>query len=103
MRALAERYFYPCTCPCFSPNDDRIRRLKTAIEAFGIEGVVFHTLRGCHLNNLEATKIELELREMGIPMVKLESEYDEGDIEQVRTRVEAFVEMLKARREAKGG
>lgn len=102
MRALAERYFFPCTCPCFSPNDDRIRRLKTSIEAFGIEGVVFHTLRGCHLNNLEATKIELELREMGIPMVKLESEYDEGDVEQVRTRVEAFVEMIKARRENQG-
>jgi benzoyl-CoA reductase/2-hydroxyglutaryl-CoA dehydratase subunit BcrC/BadD/HgdB len=99
--ALAERYFFPCSCPCFSPNDERIRRMKEAIKAFGVEGVVFHTLRGCHLNNLEATKIELALREIGIPMVKLESEYDEGDIEQVRTRVEAFVEMIKARREFK--
>jgi benzoyl-CoA reductase/2-hydroxyglutaryl-CoA dehydratase subunit BcrC/BadD/HgdB len=97
--ALAERYFFPCTCPCFSPNDERLRRMKESIKVYGIEGVVFHTLRGCHLNNLEATKIELALREMGIPMVKLESEYDEGDIEQVRTRVEAFVEMIKARRE----
>ncbi len=99
--ALAERYFFPCSCPCFSPNDERIRRMKESIKVFGIEGVVFHTLRGCHLNNLEATKIELALREEGIPMVKLESEYDEGDIEQVRTRVEAFVEMIKARREFK--
>jgi benzoyl-CoA reductase/2-hydroxyglutaryl-CoA dehydratase subunit BcrC/BadD/HgdB len=97
--ALAERYFFPCTCPCFSPNDERLRRMKESIKVYGIEGVVFHTLRGCHLNNLEATKIELAMREMGIPMVKLESEYDEGDIEQVRTRVEAFVEMIKARRE----
>lgn len=103
MRALAERYFFPCTCPCFSPNDDRLRRIKESIEAFGIEGVVFHTLRGCHLNNLEATKIEVFLRDMKIPMVKLESEYDEGDIEQVRTRVEAFVEMIKARREGMDG
>ncbi len=102
MRGLAERYFFPCTCPCFSPNDERIRRIKESIEAFGIEGVVFHTLRGCHLSNIEATKIELELRDIGIPMVKLESEYDEGDIEQVRTRVEAFIEMIKARRENEG-
>jgi benzoyl-CoA reductase/2-hydroxyglutaryl-CoA dehydratase subunit BcrC/BadD/HgdB len=99
--ALAERYFFPCSCPCFSPNDERVRRMKEAVKVFGVEGVVFHTLRGCHLNNLEATKIELALREEGIPMVKLESEYDEGDIEQVRTRVEAFVEMIKARREYK--
>ncbi|MBN1389429.1 MAG: 2-hydroxyacyl-CoA dehydratase [Candidatus Thermoplasmatota archaeon] len=98
-QAIAERYFFPCSCPCFSPNDERVRRLKEVIKAFGIEGVVFHTLRGCHLNNLEATKIELALREISVPMVRIESEYDEGDIEQVRTRIEAFVEMIKARRE----
>ena len=96
--ALAERYFFPCTCPCFSPNDDRIRRMKESIQLFGVEGVVFHTLRGCHLNNLEATKIEMKLREAEIPMIKLESEYDDGDVEQVRTRIEAFVEMIKTRR-----
>ncbi|MBN1539598.1 MAG: 2-hydroxyacyl-CoA dehydratase [Candidatus Thermoplasmatota archaeon] len=98
-QALAERYFFPCSCPCFSPNDERIRRMKEAIKAFGIEGVIFHTLRGCHLNNIEATKIELSLRVEGIPLLKIESEYDEGDIEQVRTRIEAFIEMIKTRRE----
>ena len=35
---------------------------------------------------------------MGVPMLKLESEYDDGDVEQIRTRAEAFVEMIKARR-----
>jgi len=101
IRALAERYFFPCTCPCFSPNDERLLRLKEAIANYRIEGVVYHTLRGCHLNNIEATKVELVLGEMGVPMLKLESEYDEGDVEQIRTRVEAFVEMIKARRKAK--
>ena len=104
MKALAEKYFYPCTCPCFSPNDERLKRILESIRIYGVEGVVFHTLRGCHLNNLEATKIEVELRKRKIPMLKLESEYDEGDVEQIRTRIEAFVEMIKARREApKGG
>ena len=103
MKALAEKYFYPCTCPCFSPNDERLRRILESIRLFGVEGVVFHTLRGCHLNNLEATKIEVELRKRKIPMLKLESEYDEGDVEQIRTRIEAFVEMIKARRKASAG
>jgi len=98
IRAVAERYFYPCTCPCFSPNDERIIRLKESVRCYGVEGVVFHTLRGCHLNIIEGTKIELVLDTLGVPMLKLESEYDEGDVEQIRTRVEAFVEMIKARR-----
>ncbi len=101
IRAVGERYFFPCTCPCFSPNEERVLRIKEAIRKYKVEGVVYHILRGCHLGSLEATKIELVLEDMGIPMLKLESEYDAGDLEQIRTRVEAFVEMMKARRKAK--
>jgi benzoyl-CoA reductase/2-hydroxyglutaryl-CoA dehydratase subunit BcrC/BadD/HgdB len=39
------------------------------------------------------------MRREKLPMLKIESEYDEGDLEQVRTRIEAFIEMIKARRE----
>jgi benzoyl-CoA reductase/2-hydroxyglutaryl-CoA dehydratase subunit BcrC/BadD/HgdB len=64
--------------------------------------VIYHVLRGCHLNSLDATKAEMTLRRAGIPMIKVESEYDEGDVEQLRTRIEAFIEMIEARREFNG-
>jgi len=97
--AIAERYLYPCTCPCFTPNDERITRLNNHIEEYDLDGVLFHVLRGCHLNNLEASRIDKELRAHKISMLKLETEYDEGDVEQIRTRVEAFLEMIKSRKE----
>jgi benzoyl-CoA reductase/2-hydroxyglutaryl-CoA dehydratase subunit BcrC/BadD/HgdB len=100
--ALAERYIMPCTCPSFSPNLEREQNMLGRIREFGAEGVVFHVLRGCHLNSLDATKADRVLRRQHIPMLKVESEYDEGDLEQVRTRVEAFIEMIKARRESSG-
>ncbi len=96
---IAERYLYPCTCPCFTPNDERSPRIENMVNDYGAEGVIYHVLRGCHLNNLEASRIDLYLRKRTIPMLKIESEYDEGDIEQVRTRIEAFLEMIVARRE----
>jgi len=99
VKAIAERYLYPCTCPCFTPNDERITRLNNHIEEFDLDGVLFHVLRGCHLNNLEASRIDKELRAHQISMLKLETEYDEGDVEQIRTRVEAFLEMIKSRKE----
>jgi benzoyl-CoA reductase/2-hydroxyglutaryl-CoA dehydratase subunit BcrC/BadD/HgdB len=68
-----------------------------------VEGVVYHALRGCHLGLLESTRLELALRREGVPLLKVESEYDEGDVEQIRTRVEAFVEMIQARREFASG
>ena len=97
--AIAERYLYPCTCPCFTPNDERITRLNNHIEDYALDGVLFHVLRGCHLNNLEASRIDMELRKHHVSMLKLETEYDEGDVEQIRTRVEAFLEMIKSRKE----
>jgi len=100
--ALAERHMMPCACPSFSPNLEREQNMLGRIRDFGAEGVVFHVLRGCHLNSLDATKAAKTLRERRIPMLKVESEYDEGDLEQVRTRIEAFVEMIKARRESSG-
>ncbi len=99
LRAIAERYLYPCTCPCFTPNDERTIRMNNLIEDYRLDGVLFHVLRGCHLNNLEASRIDKELRAKHIPMLKIETEYDEGDVEQIRTRVEAFLEMIKSRKE----
>ena len=99
--AIAERYLYPCTCPCFTPNDERITRMNNHLEEYDLDGVLFHVLRGCHLNNLEASRIDMELRKNQISMLKLETEYDEGDVEQIRTRVEAFLEMIKSRKEFK--
>jgi benzoyl-CoA reductase/2-hydroxyglutaryl-CoA dehydratase subunit BcrC/BadD/HgdB len=32
-------------------------------------------------------------------MLKIESEYDEGDREQLRIRIEAFLEMIQTRKE----
>ena len=102
LTALADRYLMPCTCPSFTPNLEREQNLLRRLRDFGAEGVVFHVLRGCHLNSLDATKADRMLRREHIPMLKVESEYDEGDLEQVRTRIEAFMEMLKARREMRG-
>lgn len=100
--ALADRYLMPCTCPSFTPNLDREENLLRRIRDSKAEGAVFHVLRGCHLNSLDATKADRVLRRERIPMLKVESEYDEGDLEQARTRIEAFVEMIKARREQTG-
>jgi benzoyl-CoA reductase/2-hydroxyglutaryl-CoA dehydratase subunit BcrC/BadD/HgdB len=100
-RAIAERYLYPCTCPCFSPNDERSELIMNKIKDYKIDGVVFHVLKGCHLNSIESTRVDNLLRKHNIPMLKIESEYDEGDVEQIRTRVEAFLEIIRVRKEMK--
>jgi benzoyl-CoA reductase/2-hydroxyglutaryl-CoA dehydratase subunit BcrC/BadD/HgdB len=94
--AVSERYLYPCTCPCFSPNIERDDNLINRIKDYKVDGVIFHVLKGCHLNALDATRIKRILEEVEIPMFTIESEYEMGDYQQIKLRLEAFMEMVRA-------
>ena len=96
--AVCERYLLPCTCPCFTPNEDRKRRILQMVEDFAVEGMVYHVYKGCFIYDIELYGIEKALNEKGIPMIRIETDYNPEDVEQIRTRIEAFLEMLIARR-----
>lgn len=99
VEALAERYLYPCSCPCFTPNDERQDMIIEMIRKYNVEGVIYHILRGCHLGTIEFTRIQRTLKSQDIPVLRIESEYEKGDVGQVKIRVEAFMEILHGRRE----
>ena len=97
MRALANRALRPCPCPTFADNSQRLFRLKQLIKDNHIQGVIYHILRGCLVYDFEYKKIEEELGKLDIPVIRLESDYNEEDVEQLRIRIEAFIELLKLR------
>ncbi|MBP2656429.1 MAG: 3-hydroxyacyl-ACP dehydratase [Firmicutes bacterium] len=95
MRSLANRYMLPCTCPTFVNNEQRIFKLQQMIEEFQIDGLVYHMLRGCLAYDSEYAMVEQAMEQLGIPIVKVETDYNEEDIEQLRIRFEAFIELIK--------
>ena len=97
MRALANRALRPCPCPTFADNSQRLFRLKQLIKDNHIQGVIYHVLRGCLVYDFEYKKIEEELGKLDIPVIRIESDYNEEDVEQLRIRIEAFIELLKLR------
>ncbi len=96
--AVADRCLKPSTCPFFSPNGSRIRKLAALAERFAIDGVVYQAFAGCHLYEMEHTTVGKALEERGIPMLYVETDYSPEDVGQLSTRVEAFVESVKARK-----
>lgn len=94
-KALANRYVAPCSCPIFSENTQRIRRVEQMIEDHHIDGIVYHVLRGCLVYDYEYSLFEKTFGAMGIPIIRVESDYNEEDVEQLRIRIEAFIEMIK--------
>ncbi|MBC3803306.1 2-hydroxyacyl-CoA dehydratase [Acetobacterium fimetarium] len=95
LRSLANRYTRPCTCPTFVDNSQRIYRIKQMIADHQVQGVVYHVLRGCLVYDFEYQTLEEELGQLGIPVIRVESDYNEEDIEQLRIRIEAFIELIK--------
>jgi len=65
------------------------------IEDHQVEGVIYHVLRGCLVYDYEYALFEEELGKRNIPVIRLESDYNEEDVEQLRIRIEAFIEMIK--------
>jgi benzoyl-CoA reductase/2-hydroxyglutaryl-CoA dehydratase subunit BcrC/BadD/HgdB len=95
LQALAEQYL---TTPCsvMSPNIGRFRMLGELIEEFSVDGVADLTWQACHTYNVESYSIEQFVKEKyQLPFLHLETDYSESDTEQLRVRIEAFLEMMK--------
>ncbi len=93
MKAVADRYF-GIDCACFSPNSERIENIQKLIKDYNVKGVVQSILQYCHTYNVEAKIVEKSLKKIGIPSIKIVTDYSQEDIGQIRTRIEAFAELL---------
>jgi benzoyl-CoA reductase/2-hydroxyglutaryl-CoA dehydratase subunit BcrC/BadD/HgdB len=95
--ALVEKYSQ-IPCACFTPNDARVKSVTELAKQFNVEGVIYYTLQYCHDYNVELVKVERALKTEGLPMLKIETDYTMGDSEQIKTRVEAFLEIIRGKR-----
>lgn len=93
LRALSEKYL-SVACPCMSPNTDRFELLGQLIEEFNIDGVIELTWHSCHTYNVEANLIGKYVRAKGVPYLQVTTDYSMGDMGQISTRVQAFLELI---------
>lgn len=91
--ALAARYLKN-NCACFTPNDGRIDDILRLAKEYDVDGVIDVNLMFCTLYDTEGRSVESALKEAGIPLLSLETDYTDNDAGQLRTRIGAFIEML---------
>ena len=103
IRALAARYISACTCPVFDNVEDRRTALFEKVKLSKAEGIIYHVLRGCTPYDFELPMIEKVAKECDIPVLRIETDFSSEDIEQVKIRFEAFVEMIEKRRRTANG
>ena len=91
--ALSRRYMKN-NCACFTPNPGRVEDIIRLAEEYKADGVIDCSLKFCGLYDIEKRAVSEALRAKGIPVLSLETDYEDSDAGQLRTRIEAFVEML---------
>ena len=93
--ALAERYLYNVPCPCMTDLDKRINRLAKIARDYRVAGLIYYNLKYCDTWRSEFQLIKHYLyQELAIPSLLVESDYSPSDVGTIRTKVEAFIEML---------
>lgn len=91
---LTKRYLGGINCACFTPNKDRIDDIVRLAKEYKADGVIDVNLKFCSIYDVEGYTVEKALREAGIPVLGIETDYTDQDAGQLRTRIGAFVEMI---------
>jgi len=95
MMAIAERYLCKVPCPFMYSSEERFKHVRDMARLFDVEGVIIFSLKFCDVHSFDAPLLTEELKESeGLPVLCLEWEHSLTGIAQLRTRIEAFIEML---------
>jgi benzoyl-CoA reductase/2-hydroxyglutaryl-CoA dehydratase subunit BcrC/BadD/HgdB len=93
--ALADGYF--AMPPCTTKNstvEERLKHLAQKVERCGARGVIFYTVKFCEPELFDIPQLVEGLKSKGLATLVMDTELNQGVSGQMRTRVEAFVEMI---------
>jgi benzoyl-CoA reductase/2-hydroxyglutaryl-CoA dehydratase subunit BcrC/BadD/HgdB len=94
LEAVARKHFN-LPCSCMTPNTGRTELLERLAGGFRVDAVVDLVWQACHTYNVESHIIEEFVNnKLGLPYLKVETDYSDSDRERLKLRVQTLVEML---------
>lgn len=98
MEALAHYYFEHDSSSAFVWNEELMAAIRHYVAETKPDGIIWHVLKGQIEYDFELNRCESYFEEMDLPVIRLETDYQEQDVEQLRIRIEAFSELLTQKR-----
>ena len=105
MDALARRYLDKINCPRTyrekvgeTYEEDlkaRFGDIGTLSKEFNVDGVILYIYKYCDPFGFEVPARKTYLNSLNLPVLYLEDEYSAGSIGRLRTRIQAFLEMIE--------
>ncbi len=97
--ALADYYFTKFPDPRFHPSEERFRIISEIARDFRVDGVISQVIRFCAPLLFDQSRFRNWLAEQEIPALELDVEYGAPLIGGMKTRVEAFLEIVREKKD----
>ncbi len=99
IKAIAKRYLR-VTCACMTPNNQRLYDLERLAAEFRVDGVIDLAWQFCQPFEIESYRVrELVTQKLNLPFLHVVTDYSQSDTEQLRVRIEGFLEQINTRKE----
>jgi benzoyl-CoA reductase subunit C len=104
VKNLAERYLNSIYCGrTYRENrgdygeylEERFGHIGRAVQEYDVDGVILYLYKYCDPYGFEVPAMKGYITRLGVPVLYLEDEYTMSSIGRMKTRVQAFIEMLE--------
>lgn len=94
---IADGYLGKAPCARMKPIEDMIENSVKLAADYKADGIVFYFIKFCPCYSMILRSYLDRFQKMDIPVLVVSGDYTKGDEGQIKTRIEAFIEVLKER------
>ena len=98
--ALAEKYFQ-IPCSVMTPNDRRLDLIREMIKTYRPQCIIDLIWQACLTYDVESHRIKDLATELGLPFLRIETDYSPSDSARIALRVEALFETVRQKTDSK--
>ncbi|NTU52750.1 MAG: hypothetical protein HGA97_03425 [Chlorobiaceae bacterium] len=98
-QALSNAYLDQAPCARQVPLDNLLDFSTQLAKVYRVDGVIYTYLKFCPCYGMTKNRFVRQFQELELPVLELSHDYSQGDTGQIKTRLEAFIEVLKEKQE----
>jgi benzoyl-CoA reductase/2-hydroxyglutaryl-CoA dehydratase subunit BcrC/BadD/HgdB len=95
LQALADGYLDLAPCARMKPLEDRLDFSEKLALEYRVDAVIYVSLKFCSCYAITKNSVIKRFQKLGIPLLDISNDYSQSDLGQLRTRLEAFSELIK--------
>jgi bcr-type benzoyl-CoA reductase subunit C len=98
VEGITQYLFQPAPCCCiYNPDNDRHPYLLNKVKQSGADGIFLWYIKFCEPDAFDRPQLMNRFKEAGIPAAFIDMELSMSNFEAVRTRINAFCEILEGK------